>query len=157
MNDKPLQVDELLSFAHRVGDEVRVTLRLTDGNIEAGPARVRLVNDRRRFEVDGAVTSESDGTVLTFTAPQDKLRRAVWRVALRPANGERFQRAQARLLATPAQPVALLPGPTPATRMTPPAPRPKVSVARRVAAQLPDPAQRVLRRGRAVVASRGRR
>lgn len=157
MNDKPLQVDELLSFAHRVGGEIRVTLRLPHGAFEAGPARVRLVNDRRRVEVEGAATSEPDAAEVTFTVPQDKLGRAVWRVAVRPANADRFQRAQVRLLATPSQPVALLPGPAPVTRMTPPAPRRQVSTARKVAAKLPEPAQRVLRRGRAAVVSRGRR
>jgi hypothetical protein len=157
MNDKLLQVDELTSFAHRVGDEVRVTLQLPYGAVEAGDVQVRLISDRRRFEVAGTVASDADATVVTFAAPQEQLGRPVWRLALRPSGAERFQRVQARLLARTSQPVALLPGPVPATRMAPPAPRPKVSAARRVAAQLPEPAKRVLRRGRAVVNSaRGR-
>lgn len=156
MNDRLIAVDELLSYAHRSGSEVKVSLRLPAGSAEAGPVQVRLVNDRRRFEVAGTASPDGDGTVVTFSARQDQLGRAVWRIALRTPGGEKFQRVQARLLAKPSQPSALLPGPTPTTRLAPPAPRPKLTTTRRVAARLPEPAKRVLRRGRAVVASRGR-
>jgi hypothetical protein len=159
MNDTPrtpLHVDELVSYAHRAGDEVRVSLRLANGAVAPGAVEVRLVNDRRKFEVSGNATAENDATVVTFSAPQERLGRAVWRLAVRGTGGEKFHRVEARLLAKGSQPVALLPGPTPTTRMAPPRPRPKVSTVRRVAAQLPEPAKQVLRRGRAVVAGRRR-
>jgi hypothetical protein len=58
----------------------------------------------------------------------------VWTLALVGGAGaeRRVQPVEARLLTSRKQPLALLPGPTPATRMPPPAPRPASSGGRPV-------------------------
>jgi hypothetical protein len=131
MTDEVLEADELLSWARRVGDEVRVHLRLPGAALEPGPASVKLANGRRRFRLPAEVTAAEGAVVVTFSAPQAGLGRAAWRLAIQQSTSARFIRVRARLLAAATSPVALLPGPEPATRMPPPTPRTRRPGARR--------------------------
>ncbi|MCW2764294.1 MAG: hypothetical protein JWO11_253 [Nocardioides sp.] len=148
MTAGPLEVDEQLSWAQRVGDEIRVQLRLPGAGLEPGAADVRLTSGSRRIRLPAAVQAAEGAPVVTFSAPQVQLGSGVWSVAVRPSAGGQFLRARARLLAPPTQPVALLPGPAPETRMASPAPRARPSLARRLARRLPAPVRRALLRGR---------
>ena len=155
MRDRMHKVDELVSFAHRVGEDVAVQLQLPAASLPPGTAEVRLRSGKRSFVVPAEVSSEGAGEAggarVTFTAPGSKVERGVWRLALQPSSEEGFARVQARLLVRPSQPVALLPGPVPATRMPAPEPRRPQSAAVRLAHQLPTPVQDALRRGRSAL------
>lgn len=145
------EVDELVSLAHRTGTGVRVELRLPGSALEPGTAEVRLSSSKRRFVVPADVVArDQHAATVTFTAPDAQLGTAVWQLAVRPATaaGGPFTRVRARLLAPPTQPVALLPGKAPATRLPAPGPRPRPSAAVRLARRLPEPAQGALKRFR---------
>jgi hypothetical protein len=141
------RIDELLCFAHRTGDQVAVQLRLTTA-WEGDATVARLTANDRRIEVPAAVRHEGDHVDVTFTVPQHGLRRAAWRISLKTPDSGRFRPLQARLLARPDQPVALLLGPAPTTRMAPPPPRRHVSTVRRAAQRLPRPVKQLLRGAR---------
>lgn len=146
MKRQALAVDELLSFAVGTGDTIRVHLRLRDDTIAPGSAVVRLRAGRRTHDAPAKLVSDDLGTLLTCEAPRD-LGRQPWQLVLRRPD-EEPRKLQARLLAAPGQPVALLAGPAPATEMSPPAPHRPPSTLRRAARHLPEPVKRVLRRGR---------
>lgn len=154
MSRKPLPVDELLSFAARTGDRIRVRLVLRDSDLEPGAATVRLRVGRRTLDAPADLERGEAGTMLTFTATGVRGARA-WRLILRPSGEAQPIPLEARLLAAADQPVALLPGPTPATQMPPPAPRGSTSAAPRLARRLPERVKRPLRRGRAKLARTG--
>ncbi len=153
MSREALPVDELLSYAARTGDSVRVRLHLPETDLEPGGATMRLRSGRRTLEAAADLERGDTGIVLSFTVTGVRGARA-WRLVLRPSGEAPPIPVEARLLAAPDQPVALLPGPAPATEMPPPAPRSSPSAAHRLARQLPEPIKRPLRRGRAKLAAR---
>lgn len=149
MANRALEVDEQLSWAFRHGDAVRVLVRIPGRTFPPSAVVVRLSNGHLDLEVPATVGTDAD--TLAFEVQQGELGRTAWRIAIQRSSGAPFIQVQARLLAVDGAPVALLPGPVPATRMPalpvrPPAPP---SAARRVAAHLPAPARRVLRRAAA--------
>lgn len=154
MTPQTVTVDETLSFAHRDAGIVKVRLRLPGESIEAGRARMGLSSGARRFKVAADVTSDEQGVTVDFTAAGAKLQQRVWSLTLHPSSDAPAVHVQARLLARPDQPVALLPGPVPTTRLPEPSPRTEPSLAIRAARRLPPRVQQVLRRGRAAVGRR---
>ena len=154
MTPQPLALDETLSFAHRDDEVVKVRLRVPGGSVPAGRAAVGLSAGARRFKVAADVTGDEQGVTVDFTAAGAKLRQRVWSLDIQPVSGGPAVLVQARLLARPEQPVALLPGPVPTTRLPAPSPRAEPSLAVRAAHRLPAPVQQVLRRGRAVARRR---
>ena len=155
MSPRALPVDELNSYASRTGGTVTVQVRLRGSDLPAAPATVRLRAGRRTHDLEAQVTREGADAEVRFTVAAD-LGRHAWQLVLRPPSVDQPVPIQARLLAAPDQPVALLPGPKPATEMPPPPPRSHDSAARRVARRLPEPVKRPLRQARRMVASRGR-
>jgi hypothetical protein len=131
---QPVSVDGILSYAYRDGDEVHSVVQLEGLQLPAGPVVVRLRSGKRRFRRPATVVATGSGARLEFSAPAQRLGRAVWALAVLPEEGGPFVRVQARLLAHPKLPVALLAGPTPRTRLAEPQPRsrPGASTARRV-------------------------
>ena len=113
-------VSNIASYARRVDDQVRVVLHLPE--LDTGPlhdARLRFVAGDQRFGVPATVTPASPGVIVTAQAGGDRLGDSVWQLVLVGAGGETTWRLEARLLARPGQPVALLPGPAPKTHRRP--------------------------------------
>ena len=154
MTPQMVTVDETLSFAHRDDEAVRVRLRLPGDSVPAGRAAVRLSAGAKRFKVAADVTADEHGATVDFTAAGAKLRQLVWSLDIQPSAGGPSVPVQARLLARRDQPVALLPGPVPTTRLPAPSPHARPSLAVRAAHRLPTRVQQVLRRGRAVARRR---
>jgi hypothetical protein len=144
---KALEIDERLSWARRDGDVVSVSLRLRGPALETGPATVELVSTSGRVRSQ-AVVRAPEGTTIGVTVPHAELGRSTWRVMIRTSTSTDFVPIEARLVAAPTCPVALLPGTAPATRMPPPMPKARRSLIHRLAARMPAPTRRVLRRAR---------
>ena len=154
MTPEMVTLDETLSFAHRDDQAVKVRLRVPGDTVPAGRAAVGLSAGARRFKVAADVTADEHGATVDFTAAGAKLRQLVWSLDIRPSAGGPAIPVQARLLARRDQPVALLPGPVPTTRLAAPSPHPQPSLVVRAAHRLPAPVQQILRRGRAVARRR---
>jgi hypothetical protein len=122
----PLTVDLTLSYAYRSGGDIRVVLVLPEATGASQFTWLRLRNAKRTVRVEVAPTTTADGTLVDVTIPAPRLGRSVWKLALLSENAPRAVALQARLLTSRTQPVALLPGPEPTTRMPPPKPRPPV-------------------------------
>jgi hypothetical protein len=111
------------SHARRVGDEVYLLLELLDADLPTGDAEMRLVLGERRAKVPATVSAPGSGVLVACTVPAHVRGRGAWHLALRPAGATSFKRIDARLIVHRDQPVAVLPGPAPKTRLAAPAPR----------------------------------
>ena len=60
--------------------------------------------------------------ILEATIPASRLGRGIWSLAFRPAPGTPFEPIEARLLTGARQPISLIPGPVPKTRLPEPSP-----------------------------------
>lgn len=155
MSAGALVVDEQLSWARSSGDAVSVHLRLPGTSLAAGAVRVELVSADRRLRSTAEVTVGDGAVEVVLDVPRPELGSSTWRLMIQARPDAEFVPVETRLLAAPGAPVALLPGPSPSTRMQPPTPRVKRPLPVRLAERLPVPLRRVLRRarraGRAVV------
>ena len=124
MTDPKLEpVSVITSLAHRSGDAVRVVIHLPGLDLPAGEALLRCVEPGgRRVRVPGTVTVAEAGVHVEALIPAARLRGAVWRLAVKAAGTDVWVPVEARLLANRRQPIALLPGPRPVTRMPEPVP-----------------------------------
>jgi hypothetical protein len=150
MTKNPLGTDHLMSWARRDDDRVEVQAVLARAGLDQGPVVVELSHDGRVLQATGEVSS--GGRVVSFSVEGSELGRSAWQIAVR-AGAEETVGLRARLLAAPGQPVALLSGSPPDTRMPPPKPRPPVTRARRLARRLPPGARRALARARELARS----
>lgn len=125
MKAEVLAVDGLLSWARGNGEQVEVRVSLAGADLSDGPAEVILRAQRRRVAVQGLVETADDATYLRFSVPRAPLGWAAWQLTVQPTGGPSPVRVEARLLAPADQPVALLPGPVPSTKMRPPKPKPR--------------------------------
>ncbi len=134
-----LPVDLTTSFAQRAGGDVRLVLGLPERPEGAG--ELRLTSGKRRVTVP---LGESSGDVVEVRVPKDQVTPGLWKLAL--VGGAEPVSLEARLLSRRKIPVALLPGPTPTTKMAPPEPQEAAapSKARRAAARTVDTALGVL-------------
>ncbi|HET7387632.1 MAG TPA: hypothetical protein VFJ19_13325 [Nocardioidaceae bacterium] len=126
-----LDVDATASHARRVEGAVHVVLALPEASFAGPQVRLRMRADSgrrgpgrrtRAVRVDAALSPQATGQVLEASVPTHRLRGDIWRMAIRPTPGEPVVRLRARLLVKAGQPVALLPGKAPRTRMPPPPP-----------------------------------
>jgi capsular polysaccharide biosynthesis protein len=123
MSRNALPVDELLCWARRDGELIKVGLRLPGAELEPGAAEVLLVRRNDEHRVDAEISKRPEAVDLEFAVPQSMLGPHAWSLSLQAGPDDRIQRLEARLLGRPGQPVAVLPGPAPATKMPPPSPR----------------------------------
>lgn len=132
---EPAPVRAVDSYARRTGDDVQVVIVLEDDlrdRVGEGLTKRkvwlrlgRMVDgERQRFRVPAEVTP-GDRPRVTATVPLAEATPGTWNLALRVGQEGAVVPLEARLLTTdPAvQPVALLAGPKPATKMEEPAPR----------------------------------
>ena len=124
MTAKPNQVDPVGTYACNVGDSVRLHLRLpVQRELPAPMLRLRHRRTNTILELAPTVQDSGDGQLLTAEAPKAQLEHGLWWVALRPDAESDYSKMEARLLLNDKQPLSLLAGPTPETKMPPPAPR----------------------------------
>jgi hypothetical protein len=117
----PLEVGFLESLAWRADGEIRVALHLP--TVEPGTGvEVRFRLGERRVRRPGATRAATSGSVVEVSAPAPRLGGGVWRIAVRLGDAPSFTPVEARLLVRRGQPIALLPGRPPHTRMPEPAP-----------------------------------
>jgi len=136
-------VSVITSLAHRRGGDVRVVLHLPGLDLPPGAGLLRCSNaDGRRVRRPATVTSASEGVHVEALFPAARLRGDVWRLAVKSKESDAWRPVEARVLVSPRQPVALLPGPRPVTRLPEPVPAGQGRAAlvtrlrRRVAARL---------------------
>jgi hypothetical protein len=116
-------VEVVSSLVHRQGDQIRMVLHLPDAAAPSGaPVVVRFKDGTRRIKQKAVVRPADAGVVLEVTLPRRRLGRGIWSLAFRPGPGQPFERIAARLLTRARQPIALLPGPVPRTRLPEPLP-----------------------------------
>jgi hypothetical protein len=145
MTNHALGTDHLLSWARRADDQVEARVVLTRAGLDPGPVVIELSDAGRVLLAAGEVSP--GGTVVAFRVDGSELGRTAWQLAVRTDAGAPVA-VRARLLAAPGQPVALLSGSPPDTRMRPPMPRPSVTSTQRLARRLPPGARRALVRAR---------
>ncbi|MET1059346.1 MAG: hypothetical protein ABWX84_07100 [Nocardioides sp.] len=140
-------VSVVTSLAHRRGGDVRVVLHLPGLDLPPGSGLLRCSNaDGRRVRRPATITAADEGVRVEALFPAGRLRGAVWRLAVKAATDDAWLPVEARVLVGPRQPVALLPGPRPVTRLAEPVP-----------ADLPSTRDPILARLRRRVAARLRR
>lgn len=119
-----LAVEVISSFAHRRRDDIHLVLHLPGlGPVPSSTVPVRFSDGRRRLRVPAEARAAEPGTTLELSVPAKVLGHGVWRLAVRPDSAGRFAPVEARLLTSRRQPIALIPGPAPATRLPEPTPR----------------------------------
>ena len=114
------------SYARRTTDSVVLRLHLPQADaVDAGSLRLTSLGKgpTRRVDASTQTAQAASGVVVTATVPRAEVEPGRWQLRLRTADGSGYRRAKARLLVRPDQPVALMVGPAPATRMAPPKPR----------------------------------
>lgn len=124
-NDAQETVELVSSYARRSGGDLTLVVRLPELDQVSEPDVEVLLRGRRgRVRITGTLIREPGrpGSLLRASAPLRTVRPDVYRLSMRPASGGDFRRLQTRLLTSRKVPVALLPGPTPRTRMQPPRP-----------------------------------
>ena len=121
---KHIQVDPVGTFACRAGSNLHLQLRLPRQRELLAP-KLRLRHRRTDEVIETGATVQPSGTgqLLIADIPQAQLEHGLWWVALKPNEDAPYRRTQARLLLNDKQPIALLAGGMPETRMAPPTPR----------------------------------
>ncbi len=134
MDTTPLTVEVAASFARRADPDVRIVLTVADAPAAVEPEQLRLRTGKRTVRVPVQRRTTPEGTVFEASVPDARLRSAVWELAVLGGEGptRRETALLARLLTKKNQPVALLPGPTPSTRLPAPHPRPEPEAAGRL-------------------------
>ena len=125
MSSRPVSVKTISSYAHRSDGSLRVMLGLSASDAPAAQGSVlRLSRGRRSVEVAAASTTVGDDVRIEASLPDVGLSEGIWQLALQARPDAPFHRLQARLLVSTKQPVALLTGAPPRTRLRPPTRRP---------------------------------
>lgn len=145
-------VDIIASLAHRQGKGIRLVLHLPELEVlDVATVPVRFTDGNRSVRRSATVTPVNEGILLELTVAAKRLGRGIWTLALRPETPGRFVGIEARLLTGRRQPVALIPGPVPDTRLPEPRPTPRLPEpirARRLPARVVGRVRRSLRRRR---------
>jgi len=117
-----LAVDLTESYAHRVGDGVHLVMRVDEASAIGGRDLLQLRKGKRIVRVPVTATPSPSGMVLDAIVSTQQIGVGTWRLGLASV-AERPVPLEARLIYSRKQPVALLPGPLPATVLEPPAPK----------------------------------
>lgn len=117
------RVDPLLSYARRVGNDVKVVL-VVEREAPVDPGAVLRLRDGETVDVPVTLRpAGADRDRVEAVLPGDRVGEGTWRMKLvAPGGGER-RNLQTRVLIRSGMPVALLPGRPPATRLEEPEPR----------------------------------
>ncbi|MGZ5416405.1 MAG: hypothetical protein ACXWDI_04440 [Nocardioides sp.] len=113
------------SYARRSGSDVRLQIHLPQTEaLESPTLQLKSVGKgpKRNLDTEVSVTPAAQGVLVTATVPVSEVEPGLWQVRVREGDAD-FRRVRARLLVDPKQPIALLSGPVPETRMAPPRPR----------------------------------
>ena len=113
-------MDPTRSQVRRVDEGIRVVLLVPDLSLPGSGVRLRLRSGEKVFRHEATAHTSDKGTVVEASLGPRRWGRRAWQLAVQAEDGP-FVPVGARLLAAPGQPVALLPGPAPDTRMPPPA------------------------------------
>lgn len=116
-----LEVGLLASVAWRADGQVHVHLHLPDVS-QQGSVVVRFRDGERRVRRLGVAAAAEPGALVEVAVPAPRLAGGLWRIAVRVGDADAFTRVEARLLVRRGQPVALIPGPEPKTRLPEPEP-----------------------------------
>jgi len=144
-----LPVEIVSSFAHRRGEDIRVVLHLPAlGPVSSSTVPVRFSDGKRRVGRPAEARAAEPGTILELSVPAKVFGRGLWRLAVRADGPGGFVPVEARLMTGRRQPIALLPGPAPTTRLPEPTPGPTESSSKESARRAPASAllKRVRRR-----------
>ena len=119
-----LPVDPLLSYARRVGDDVKVVLVVGPAEEPLGAdIALRLRSKGAAVDVPAAVAPVDGGrSRIEALLPGGEVGDGTWRLKLLGRATFGRLNLQTRLLLRAGMPVALLPGPSPDTRLPEPAP-----------------------------------
>lgn len=117
--DRTLTVSTIASYARRDRDRGTIRVVLTVSGVERTDARtwVRFVGEHDAFRVPATTTPVGDDLRVEVAVPADRLPAGMWRLRLRQQGGP-LRNLQTRLLVSDLQPIALLTGPSPKTRMS---------------------------------------
>lgn len=114
------------SYARRTGDDVFLQLHLPESDgVEEPVLRLKRIGKgpARRLDTTAVAAAAAEGVMITATVPAAEVGVGLWQVRMQAKDEDSFRGVRARLLVDPKQPIALLAGPVPDTRMTPPRPR----------------------------------
>jgi len=118
-----MSVDTVASYARRRADAVDVVLLLPDAPAFDEPTTLRLRDGQKTLRCAATCVQTAGGVLVTASVPGRQLGKQVWRLSLQTGEPRTSHQLEARLLASRAQPVALLTGPVPETVLQPPRPR----------------------------------
>jgi hypothetical protein len=135
-----LPVESVSSYAYRKKGRVHIVMQVDGHEVPGGSVTVRLVNGTETLRRTAAVSPTENGAILKLVVPRRRLGPQAWALSIRPVEPGPFVPLQARLLAKGGQPVALLTGPRPTTKLPEPQQRrrPARLVARRAVLGLFD-------------------
>lgn len=141
-NSKPPKAtfDLIDSYAHLVGDDVRIVLHEPRFDI-AEPAALRLIQGKRQRQAEVRVTDGATGQHVVATISRASLTDGTWNLRLRTE--DRNARLNVRLLVQGDRPLVLLWGAEPLPSRLP-VPHPRGGVAAVVAARGQDLARKAL-------------
>ena len=97
MTDQVIVVDDQLSWARRVGDDVDVRLRLPDAPLEPGTTDVELVTSSKRLRSVADATLEDGVATVAFRVRQSELGPDTWSLEVRTTSHGSFVPLRARL------------------------------------------------------------
>jgi hypothetical protein len=119
-----LRVDPLLSYARRVGGDIKVVLVVGAADQSVGADVVLQFRDGEVIDSPLTVAPAGEGrTRVEALIPEDRLGDGTWRMRLVDPTGPERRNLQTRVLVRAGMPIALLPGRPPDTRLPEPEPR----------------------------------
>jgi hypothetical protein len=122
--NKPIEVDPVGTFACKTDDSIHLQLRLpSQQDLPTPSVRLRHRRTEAVIETTAAVQPSGEGQLLVADVPRGQVEPGLWWVAVKADADSSYRKLEARLLINDKQPLALLAGAMPDTKMAPPAPR----------------------------------
>ena len=119
VQERPLAVETISSYAHRAGDRIRLVLHLPELEYGGEEITVRFKSPHGAVTGTAKAVTATPGTLLETEVPTTSLQPGIWRLAVQPNRDAGFRRARARLLTSSTQPIALLVGAPPVANAPP--------------------------------------
>jgi hypothetical protein len=119
-----VRVDPLLSYARRVGSDIKILLVVDPADQPLGADTALQLRDGDVIDSPVSVAPAGDGRArVEATVPGDRLVDGTWRMRLVDPTGTERRNLQTRVLVRAGMPIALLPGRPPDTLLPEPLPR----------------------------------